>query len=118
MAVRHSIIIENNYGNRTIASTLGARTTVPGIDRVDFDPRTGQSRVVWENDTVAIPSVVTQLSTWDGLVYTYAKDAKGWYFAALDLPGWFARRQIARAVGERTRRRPGEQLLLWYQHWT
>ncbi len=84
MAVRHSIIIENNYGNRTIASTLGARTTVPGIDRVDFDPRTGQSRVVWENDTVAIPSVVTQLSTRDGLVYTYAKDAKGWYFAALD----------------------------------
>ncbi|MBV8358842.1 MAG: hypothetical protein JO189_13025 [Deltaproteobacteria bacterium] len=84
MAVDHSIIIENNYGNRTIASTLGARTTVPGIDRVDFDPRTGQSQVAWENDAVAIPSVVTQLSTGDGLVYTYAKDTKGWYFAALD----------------------------------
>ena len=84
MAVDHSIIIENNYGNRSIASTLGARTTVPGIERVDFDPRTGQSQVVWENDTVAIPSVVTQLSTSDGLIYTYAKDAKGWYFAALD----------------------------------
>ena len=84
IAVNHSIIIENNYGNSTIASTLGRLTTVPGIDRVDFDPRTGQSQVVWENDTVAIPSVVTQLSTGDGLVYTYAKDAKGWYFAALD----------------------------------
>jgi hypothetical protein len=84
MAVNHSIIIENNYGNRTIASTLGPLTTVPGVDRVDFDPTTGQSQVVWENDTVAIPSVVTQLSTGDGLIYTYAKDAKGWYFAALN----------------------------------
>jgi hypothetical protein len=28
--------------------------------------------------------VVSQLSTGDGFVYTYAKDARGWYFAALD----------------------------------
>jgi hypothetical protein len=40
--------------------------------------------VVWENTSVAIPSVVSQLSTGDGLVYTYAKDAQGWYYAALD----------------------------------
>jgi hypothetical protein len=51
---------------------------------VDFDPATGQSQVVWENTTVAIPSVVSQLSTSDGLVYTYAKDHEGWYWAALD----------------------------------
>jgi hypothetical protein len=83
IAVNHSIIVENNYGNSTPLSTLGPLTTVPGVDRVDFDPTTGQSQVAWENATVAIPSVVSQLSTSDGLVYTYAKDAEGWYWAAL-----------------------------------
>jgi hypothetical protein len=84
IAVNHSIIVENNYGNDSVQSTLGPLTTVPGVDRVDFDPATGQSQVVWENATVAVPSVVSQLSTGDGLVYTYAKDHSGWYFAALD----------------------------------
>ena len=84
IAVNHSIIIENNYGNRTVLSTLGPLTTVPGVDRVDFDPTTGQSQVVWQNAHVAIPSVVSQLSTGDGLLYTYAKDSQGWYYAALD----------------------------------
>jgi hypothetical protein len=83
IAVNHSIIVENNYGNADVLSTFGPLTTVPGIDRVDFDPTTGQSQVVWENATVAVPSVVSQLSTGDGLLYTYAKDARGWYFAAL-----------------------------------
>jgi hypothetical protein len=82
--VNHSIIVENNYGNASVLNTLGPLTTVPGVDRVDFDPATGQSQVVWENTTVAVPSVVSQLSTGDGLVYTYAKDHEGWYFAALD----------------------------------
>lgn len=84
IAVNHSIIIENNFGNATPQSTLGALTTVPGVDRVDFDPSTGQSFVVWQNTSVAIPSVVSQLSTGDGLIYTYAKDQIGWYWAALD----------------------------------
>ena len=84
IAVNHSIVVENNFGNSTPASTLGPLTTVPGIDRVDFDPATGQSQVAWENATVAVPSVVSQLSTGDGLVYTYAKDTRGWYWAALD----------------------------------
>jgi hypothetical protein len=84
IAVNHSILVENNYGNVDTLSTFGPLTTVPGIDRVDFDPTTGQSGVVWENATVAVPSVVSQLSTGDGLLYTYAKDARGWYFAALD----------------------------------
>src|SRR5262245_20490452 len=84
IAVNHSIIIENNYGNANILSTFGDLTTVPGVARVDFDPVTHQSSVAWENTTVAIPSVVSQLSTGDGLVYTYAKDHQGWYWAALD----------------------------------
>jgi hypothetical protein len=84
IAVNHSIIVENNYGNASVLSTFGSMTTVPGVDRVDFNPTTGTSQVVWENATVAIPSVVSQLSTGDGLVYTYAKDAQGWYWGALD----------------------------------
>jgi hypothetical protein len=83
IAVRHSIIVENNYGNASPVSTFGRLTTVPGVDRVDFNPTTGKSQVVWENATVAVPSVVSQLSTGDGLVYTYAKDAEGWYLGAL-----------------------------------
>jgi hypothetical protein len=84
IAVNHSIIVENNYGNASVLSTYGPLTTVPGVDRVDFDPLTGQSSVAWENSTISVPSVVSQLSTGDGLLYTYAKDARGWYFAALD----------------------------------
>jgi hypothetical protein len=84
IAVNDSILVENNYGNRSPASTLGRRTTQPGVTRVDFDPTTGRSRVVWNNSQVSVPSIVSQLSTADGLEYTYGKDARGWYFAALD----------------------------------
>jgi hypothetical protein len=84
IAVNHSILVENNYGNSSIKDTLGRRTTEPGVDRVDFDPTTGQSRVVWDSTSVSVPSVVSQLSTADGLMYTYAKDARGWFWAALD----------------------------------
>jgi hypothetical protein len=83
IAVNDSILVENNYGNSTPASTLGRLTTRPGIDRVDFNPRTGQSQVTWQNSAIAVPSVVSQLSTADGLEYTYAKDSSGWYWAAL-----------------------------------
>jgi hypothetical protein len=83
IAVNDSIIVENNYGNATPASTLGSLTTQPDIDRVDFNPSTGTSVVSWQNSTISVPSVVSQLSTADGLVYTYAKDASGWYWAAL-----------------------------------
>jgi hypothetical protein len=83
IAVNDSIIVENNYGNATPASTLGSKTTLPDIDRVDFSPYTGQSLVYWQNSTISVPSVVSQLSTADGLLYTYAKDASGWYWAAL-----------------------------------
>jgi hypothetical protein len=84
VAVNHSIIVENNYGNDSPFSTFGPYTTKPGLDRVDFDPRTHTATVAWDNNEIAIPSVVTQLSTGDGLIYTYAKDTSGWYFAAVD----------------------------------
>lgn len=84
IAVNRSIIIENNYGNAQIDSTAGPLTTEPGVARIDFDPATGKSTVVWTNKTISVPSVVSQLSSGDGMVYTYAKDTKGWYWAALD----------------------------------
>jgi hypothetical protein len=84
IAVNRSIIVENNYGNLNPDSTQGAKVTTSGINRVDFDPATGKSSVVWANNSIAVPSVVSQLSTGDGMVYTYAKDAGGWFWAALD----------------------------------
>jgi Domain of unknown function (DUF4214) len=83
IAVNDSVMIENNYGNSSIGSTAGSGTTVPGVARIDFDPASGLSTEVWENDTVAIPSIVSQLSTGDGLFYGYAKNASGWYWVAL-----------------------------------
>jgi hypothetical protein len=84
IAVNHSVLVENNYGNVNLRSTRGTSTTEPDVDRIDFNPATGQSHVVWENSKVAIPSIVSQLSTADGFEYAYAKDARGWYWAALD----------------------------------
>ncbi|MFZ6759574.1 hypothetical protein ACO0K9_20395 [Undibacterium sp. Ji50W] len=84
IALNHSIIVENNFGNSDVKSTIGPLTTTPGINRVDFDPATGESQVVWANNSISVPSVVSQLSSGDGLLYTYAKDADGWYWAALD----------------------------------
>jgi hypothetical protein len=83
VAVNHSILVENNYGNDSPFSTFGTQTTKPGLDRVDFDPATHTATVAWHNGDIAIPSVVTQLSTGDGLIYTYAKSTSGWYFAAV-----------------------------------
>jgi hypothetical protein len=84
IAVNHSVLVENNYGNVDPSSTFGRLTTSPGVARVDFDPSTGRSRVVWGNTKISVPSIVSQLSTADGLEYTYAKDARGWFWAALD----------------------------------
>jgi hypothetical protein len=43
----------------------------------------GQLTVIWQNATISVPSIVSQLSTADGTEYTYAKHACGWYGAAL-----------------------------------
>jgi hypothetical protein len=88
IAVNRSIIVENNWGNKHIQSTAGPLTTTPGVNRVDFDYAGSRapaiSKVAWANDSTAVPSVVSQLSTGDGMIYTYAKDPTGWYWAALD----------------------------------
>lgn len=66
------------------SSTTGPLTTEPGLARIDFDPSKGDSKVTWENRDISIPSIVTAFSKADGLIYTYAKDSRGWYFAAVD----------------------------------
>ncbi|MDP1879321.1 MAG: hypothetical protein Q8K60_00100 [Parachlamydiaceae bacterium] len=87
IAVNHSVIIENNYGSTGIggiSTTSGNLTTIPGIARIAFDPVTGTSETVWTNYDISIPSAISRLSTKNGLIYTYAKDSKSWYFASLD----------------------------------
>jgi hypothetical protein len=84
IAVNHTVFIENNYGNASPFSTIGPFTTEPGFSRIDFDPVSKTSMLVWENYSISIPSVVSILSTTNGFIYTYGKDTIGWYFAALD----------------------------------
>ena len=84
IAVNDSILVENNYGNLAISSTLGRWTTEPDIDRVDFNPSTGQSEVVWENAKIAVPSIVSQLvdGGWLG-IHLRQGSPHGWYWAAV-----------------------------------
>jgi hypothetical protein len=82
-----SMVVENNYGYAGLATTLGGKTTEPGIERVDIDRDGRGCHTVWHNDSRA-PSVVPKLSLTNGLVYTYTKDPGDandpWYLTALD----------------------------------
>jgi len=84
-----SIIVENNYGYRSSSQdTTQGRTTTPGITRIDLDKK-GKGHVVWTNNTVSIPSLISKMSLANGLIYTYTKPAgpgatDPWYFTALD----------------------------------
>ena len=88
IAVGNSMIVENNYGNATLKSTLGGKTSVPGMARVDI-AADGTCSTVWTNTSVIAPSVVPKFSAATGLIYTYTKP-KGpgkvdrWYWTALD----------------------------------
>ena len=110
IAVNRSILIENNWGNKDIDSTAGPLTTRPGVARIDFDPASGTSKVVWTNKTISVPSVVSQLSTGDGMLYTYAKDKNGWYWAALD----FANGNLVKSSLPITFSDPEEASNNWY----
>jgi hypothetical protein len=84
-----AVIIENNYGYTGVASTLSGQTTVPGIELVDANLELGICSKGWENDSVSVPNVVSQLSLATGLIYTYTKPrgpgfAAPWYFTAID----------------------------------
>ncbi|MEY4136551.1 MAG: hypothetical protein RL205_679 [Actinomycetota bacterium] len=88
IAVGNTLIVENNYGNATLKSTLGGKTSLPGMARVDI-AADGICSTAWTNTSVIAPSVVPKFSAATGLIYTYTKP-KGpgkvdrWYWTALD----------------------------------
>jgi hypothetical protein len=84
-----SIVVENNFGYKDYKSTLLGRTTKPGITRIDVDEDGNGCHVVWTNEKVRIPTVVTKMSLANGLIYTYTKpkgppNSDAWYFTAID----------------------------------
>jgi hypothetical protein len=88
IAVGNTLIVENNYGNATLKSTLGGKTSLPGMARVDIASN-GTCSTAWTNISVIAPSVVPKFSAATGLIYTYTKP-KGpgkinrWYWTAID----------------------------------
>jgi hypothetical protein len=95
IATNQSIIVENNYGYSGPQATLFNRTTKPGITRIDLNADQSGCNIVWTNNQESIPSVVSQMSLANGLIYTYTKDADScstpgpcftaaWYLTAID----------------------------------
>jgi hypothetical protein len=95
IATNQSIIVENNYGYTGPQATLFNRTTTPGITRIDLNADRSGCNTVWTNNRESIPSVVSQMSLANGLIYTYTKDADSctfpgpcftaaWYLTAID----------------------------------
>jgi hypothetical protein len=99
IAAGNSLIVENNFGYTSPASTEFGRVTEPGLARVDVDP--DGCHVVWTNSSVAAPTVVPKLSLATGLVYAYTKNSEvtdPWYWTALDFrTGATVWRQLAGA---------------------
>ncbi|HET7531479.1 MAG TPA: hypothetical protein VFJ98_11010 [Mycobacteriales bacterium] len=106
IAIGDAIVVENNYGytgpqeRPPSSASRGTPTTEPGVTRIDVDYRRGGCRVVWDNETVRVPTSVSKASAATGLVYVYEHPAAGevryrgdepdspedpWYLTALDL---------------------------------
>jgi hypothetical protein len=86
IATLHSIVVENNDGYDSPASTELGRSTTGGLARVDLDA--SGCHLAWTSAERA-PSVVPKLSLGAGLVYTYTKDPRSdgrdpWWLTALD----------------------------------
>ena len=95
IATNQSIIIENNFGYSGLEATILNRATTPGITRIDLNADQSGCNPVWTNNQESIPSVVSQMSLANGLIYTYTKDADScstpgpcftaaWYLTAID----------------------------------
>ena len=87
VAAGRSVIVENNYGYEGPQSTIGGKTTSPGIARVVLEGNT--CRVAWTS-SVSAPTSVPKVSLGNGLVYVYSKKAStplddSWYFTAIDV---------------------------------
>jgi hypothetical protein len=77
------IYAENNWGNDSVQSTLGAAVTQPGVARMNLRPD-GQFTVASVNNTISVPSIVSKVSLPSNIFYTYNKAPDGWYLTGLD----------------------------------
>jgi hypothetical protein len=82
IAFRNSIFVENNYGYTKPADFIG-QFSEPGMTRIDFHAD-GRNEIVWESKVV-VPSVVSKVAWGNNMVYTYTKEADGWYLTGLDI---------------------------------
>lgn len=85
IAIGDSLFVESNYGYNLYTATYG-RSTEPGLTRIDVSD--SGCEVVWDNDEVRIPSVVSK-GTSSGVIATYTKGVSAagvdaWYFTAVD----------------------------------
>jgi hypothetical protein len=86
VAIRRSVLVENNYGYTGPATTTNGGSTAPGIARV----RVGRDScgTMWTSQETA-PTSVPKASLANGLLYVYAKPAgvaeDPWYFTAVDV---------------------------------
>ena len=86
VAVRRSVVVENNYGYTGPASTMNGGSTAPGVARV----RVGREScgLSWTSKESA-PTSVPKASLDNGLLYVYSKPPgvaeDPWYFTAIDL---------------------------------
>ncbi len=77
------IYAENNWGNRTLASTIGPLVTRSGFGGIEVFGD-GRMRVLRPNERIRIPNVVSKGNIPDNAIYTYNKRVDGWYLTALD----------------------------------
>ncbi|QCC76240.1 hypothetical protein [Nocardioides daphniae] len=87
VSVGSGVVVTNDHGRRSVASTLLGFTPTGGMARVDHAD--GACRVVWTNPVAAV-STRPVVSWATGLVYTMAKrpsawGVSAWYLTALDV---------------------------------
>jgi hypothetical protein len=87
VATDSSIVVENNFGYKSVKSTEHGKTSKTGLARIDLDPQ--GCHTVWTNTSESIPTLVTKLALSNGLIYTYTKpkgpaNTDAWYFTAID----------------------------------
>lgn len=101
IAAGRSLVVENNYGYQTPATTSLGGVTKPGFARVDISPDGNSCSLVWTNSTLIAPTVVPKLSLANGLIYAYTKTTSPtdpWLWTAIDFrSGALVWRQVSGA---------------------
>jgi len=87
VAAGRSLIIENNYGYSGVPSTMGGKSTTPGLASVRI--RRSSCKVEWTSHETA-PTSVAKASLGNGLLYAYTKPPRSdgvdaWYVTAIDV---------------------------------